>query len=198
MRRTLLVAARLCATAPATVVSNGAAYADLKRCARAYARAAPVVVTSADTTYLRFLPAWSAALARWGHDQQVVIALSAGLPQLYAVSGACAVSYASAEARPRVADALPALTGLSKFEVVGQLLRWRFDVLFSEMDVFLARDPVAALPAVARRRRVFAAMDNVVDDTLNIGFFFSASCDRDDFREFSGGKTTKSRYRRAW
>ena len=191
MRRALLVAARLCATTPAMVVSNGAAYADLKRCARAYARAAPVVVTSADTTYLRFLPAWSAALARWGHDQQVVIALSAGLPRLYAVSGACAVSYASAEA-------LPALTGLSKFEVVGQLLRWRFDVLFSEMDVFLARDPVAALPAVARRRRVFAAMDNVVDDTLNIGFFFSASCDRDDFREFSGGKTTKSRYRRAW
>ena len=73
MRRALLVAARLCATAPATIVSNGAAYADLKRCARAYARAAPVVVTSADTTYLRFLPAWSAALARWGHGQQVVI-----------------------------------------------------------------------------------------------------------------------------
>ena len=161
------------------IVGNDDAFADLEACARSFDRRAPVVVTSADTAFLRVLPAWSGRVGAFGYTQRIVIALGGGR-SLFRGAGACVVRYGpegsgpAAGAGPRAAEALPPQTGLSKFEVVAQLLRWRFEAIcYSELDVFWARDAiVAARAAAGARRRVLAAQDNVHDDELNIGFFY--------------------------
>ena len=80
---------------------------------------------------------------------------------------------------------MPRLVGLTKFEVTCELLRDGFVVLFSELDVFWLRDAWSAvLDAFGRRdaalrggsrgdgeRDAIAAMDNVADGQLNIGFY---------------------------
>ena len=152
------------------------------QCARKFMRRFPVIVTSADAAYEHVLEAWLERAAHYGLQQILVIALDDGISVNESYTGRsrrCVVRYPNAAPAGR----LPALVGLSKFEVTCALLKRGISVLYSELDVVWLKDPWRSLDESLKRREAasfagfkrleaIAAMDND-DDQLNIGFVFA-------------------------
>lgn len=158
--------------------------ASVRGCVASFGEASEVLVTLADDAYSDTFRGWAARMSALGWQKRILIALSPTAASAATEAGVgCIVQYFSSSHTSVSRDAaklhsqvsLPALTGLSKFDVLARLLQQKkmhphMLIVFSELDALWISDPKPQLPPQPPLLGMSNYGWNSEDTEMNIGF----------------------------